>query len=58
MHWPRQEMTVAWDRVLKTTDNSGHLLKTELTGIADGMTGCREPEKVKKQGRLLGFWHQ
>lgn len=39
-------MMVVWSRVLKKTGNSGHLWETDLTGIADGMNGGRELEKV------------
>lgn len=49
---------VARSGVLKRTDDSGRVLKTELTGIADGTTGCKELEKVRNQGHLAGFWPQ
>lgn len=56
---PKQEMTVAWPRVLERTEDSRHLLETELPRTADRMNGGgRELEKVRSQGCLLGFWYQ
>lgn len=58
MLWPKQEMMVAWPRVLERTEDSRHLLETELPRTADRMNGGRELEQVRSQGCLLGFWYQ
>ena len=58
MLWPKQEMTVAWPRVLERIEDSRHLLETELTRTADRMNGGRELGKVRNQGCLLGFRYQ
>lgn len=51
-------MMVAWPRVLERTEDSRHLLETELPRTPDRMNGGRELEKVRSQGCLLGFWYQ